>query len=137
MRDVITILSQLSDNLINNRYPNELANVLHKAIFDEEVVHEKNSFQRLSANVQIMNKNLAILCLITKAFVFYIFFTKLVHSPTPKVVNKARLKAEKIKSTTFLVHLKDKVKRSYRFRLVDFQLRESLSSCSAISLDKY
>ena len=136
MRDVITILSQLSDNLINNRYPNELANVLHKAIFNEEVVHEKNSFQRLSANVQIMNKNLAILCLITKAFVFYIFFTKLVHSPTPKIV-QARLKAEKIKSTTFLVHSKDKVKRSYRFRLVDFQLRESLSSCSAISLDKY
>jgi len=88
--------------LINNRYPNELANVLHKAIFNEEVVHEKNSFQRLSANVQIMNKNLAILCLITKAFVFYIFFTKLVHSPTTKIV-KARLKAEKIKSTTFLV----------------------------------
>jgi len=67
------ILSKLSDNLIENRYPNDLANVLHKAIFNE-VVHEKNSFQRLSANVQIMNKNLAILCLITKAFVFYIFF---------------------------------------------------------------
>jgi len=78
------ILSKLSDNLIENRYPNDLANVLHKAIFNE-VVHEKNSFQRLSANVQIMNKNLAILCLITKAFVFYIFFTKLVHSPTPKL----------------------------------------------------
>jgi len=43
-----------------------------------------------------VNKNLAILCLITKAFVFYIFSTKLVPSPTPKNV-KARLKAEKIK----------------------------------------
>lgn len=68
------ILSQLSDNLIKNRYPNDLANVLHKAIFNEEVVHEKNSFQRLSANVQIMNKNLAILCLITKACFQYIFY---------------------------------------------------------------
>jgi hypothetical protein len=85
------MLSQLSlDNLIKNHYPNDLANVLHKAIFNEEVVHEKNSFQRLSANVQIMNKNLAILCSITKAFVFYIFFTKLVHSPTQNCEREAQ-----------------------------------------------
>jgi len=34
------ILCKLSDNLIKNRFPNDLANVLHKAIFNE-VVHEK------------------------------------------------------------------------------------------------
>jgi len=52
VRDVI--LSQLSfDNLIKNHHPDDLANDLRKAIFnEEEVVHEENSFQRLSANVQ-------------------------------------------------------------------------------------
>ena len=93
-----------------------------------------------------MNKNLAILCLITKAFVFYIFLPFCeVHTQhtAPIEIAKRRLKAEKIKKYNFSSRkstqkTKWRVTICCRFRfMVDFQLKESLSSCSAISLDKY
>ena len=95
----------------------------------------------------LMFKNewdLAILCFDYKSICFLYIFTFLWSSYTaPIEIAKRRLKAEKVKKYNFSSRkstqkTKWRVTICCRFRfMVDFPLKESLSSCSAISLDKY